>query len=152
MSRFTSFEMLDAHIVNQCIGCESESMATRKSTNRNDDTNERTTRKTPRGEDRERHPKLTLDVLGKEKEMSVRIDEHVTTIDSDYGTSELFNVTANGKMYAWFIRRRSGNFKILKRMFGRDPERWERKTVEVERQTFDSEDNGTVPFLAIVED
>lgn len=100
----------------------------------------------------ERLPRLTLEALGREREMTIKIDEHITTIDSEYGTSELFHVTDEKKnRYSWFVRRKSGNFRTLKSMFGRECERWEGKRIELERSTFDTDDKGAVAFLAVVE-
>ena len=102
--------------------------------------------------ERARLPVFGLDVIGRDHEATIKIKEHIMTVDGKFGSSELFEIAYDGKRYSWFVRRSSGNFRALKTMFGKIADMWEGKTVELVRDTFDSDDKGAVPYLRVVED
>ena len=95
--------------------------------------------------------KLDPSALGRNKGGTVRLTEHVSTLeDKKFGTSELFRATYAGKTWSFFVRHDSGNHKRLVREYGKSPKRWAGNTVEVERKTFKTDDGRKVPYLAIV--
>jgi hypothetical protein len=102
--------------------------------------------------EREQHPRFSLETIGAERTATVKLSEHVTTVEGSYGTSELFLIRYKNETYSWFIRRSSGNFRALKKMYGRDCDRWEGKSIDLERATFEGRDGDSIEFLAVVED
>lgn len=95
--------------------------------------------------------KLDVKALGKSKGGTVKLTEHVQTMQSgDFGTSELFRATYGGKTWSFFVRHGSGNHKRLIREYGKSPKRWAGNSVDVERKTFKTDDGRKVPYLAIV--
>jgi hypothetical protein len=101
--------------------------------------------------EREQHPRFSLETIGSARDATIKLSEHVTTVDGEFGTSELFLIRYKDETYSFFIRRTSGNFKALKRMFGRDTDRWEGRSVDLTRETFEK-DGREIEYLAVVED
>jgi hypothetical protein len=108
-------------------------------------------RRSSRRTEREQHPRFSLETIGNAREATIKLSEHVTTVDGEFGTSELFLIRYKDETYSFFIRRTSGNFKALKRMFGRDTDRWEGRSVDLARETFEK-DGREIEYLAVVED